>query len=219
MSFKNYPRRFFLLGFGLVIFMTSLYTPDDVRDIVKMKIRVIAHVIVADSPPLPGVKPAITLAAAEDAGTTEQKTIPLTDEVVTCFALNIYHEARGEELPDEARIGIGGIVLNRVEHPGYPDDPISVITQPGQFIWYDDNCWDLPVEEASSLVKAAELSRQIIEEYNRGDFVDLTNGALYFNSAEDISENEVFSKLDCQWWEDWKHWICHDLVDKILATN
>ena len=54
-------------------------------------------------------------------------------EMVTCLALNIYHEARGE--PIDGQYAVSETTINRVYHPDYPDDICSVVYQPSQFSW------------------------------------------------------------------------------------
>jgi spore germination cell wall hydrolase CwlJ-like protein len=47
--------------------------------------------------------------------------------------LNIYGEARGEDL--EGQIAVAQVTMNRVAHPAYPDDICSVVFQRKQFSW------------------------------------------------------------------------------------
>ena len=54
-------------------------------------------------------------------------------EMVTCLALNIYHEARGE--PIDGQVAVAQVTLNRVAHPDYPDDVCSVVYEANQFSW------------------------------------------------------------------------------------
>ena len=61
-------------------------------------------------------------------------------------------EARGE--PYVGQVAVGAVVLNRVEHPSFPNSISSVIYQPGAFSCLDDGQFDQPV--ADSAYKAAQ---------------------------------------------------------------
>jgi spore germination cell wall hydrolase CwlJ-like protein len=53
-----------------------------------------------------------------------------------CAAQNIYFESRGE--PDLGQLGVGQVVLNRVESPKWPDSICDVVWQEKQFSWTHD---------------------------------------------------------------------------------
>ena len=48
----------------------------------------------------------------------------------------VYGEARGE--PYEGQVAVAAVILNRVEHPDFPDTVGGVIFQPGAFTAVDD---------------------------------------------------------------------------------
>ena len=56
-------------------------------------------------------------------------------------------EARGE--PYIGQVAIGAVVLNRVEHPSFPNSVAGVIYQPGAFSCLDDGQFDEPVSESA----------------------------------------------------------------------
>ena len=56
-------------------------------------------------------------------------------------------EARGE--PYEGQVAVGAVVLNRVEHPSFPNSIWGVIYQPGAFSCLDDGQFDEPVAESA----------------------------------------------------------------------
>jgi N-acetylmuramoyl-L-alanine amidase len=56
-------------------------------------------------------------------------------------------EARGE--PYEGQVAVGAVVLNRVEHPSFPNSISGVIYQPGAFSCLDDGQFDEPVAESA----------------------------------------------------------------------
>ena len=56
-------------------------------------------------------------------------------------------EARGE--PYEGQVAVGAVVLNRVEHPSFPNSIAEVIYQPGAFSCLDDGQFNEPVAESA----------------------------------------------------------------------
>lgn len=52
---------------------------------------------------------------------------------LTCLALVIYHEARGEPLP--AQYAVAEATIRRAEDPRWPDTVCKVVFQPGQYKW------------------------------------------------------------------------------------
>lgn len=50
-----------------------------------------------------------------------------------CLAQAIYREARGE--PNEGKIAVAQVIINRTKTPGYPTTICGVLQQPGQFQW------------------------------------------------------------------------------------
>ena len=56
-------------------------------------------------------------------------------------------EARGE--PYEGQVAVGAVVLNRVDHPSFPNSIAEVIYQPGAFSCLDDGQFDEPVAESA----------------------------------------------------------------------
>lgn len=87
-----------------------------------------------------------------------------------CLAAVIYFEARGE--PIEGQLGVAHLVINRVNHPNFPDDVCAVVSQRGQFPWFGKRSLK-PVHSRPDLIKLAE---SVIN----GETQDPTNGKLYF---------------------------------------
>ena len=56
-------------------------------------------------------------------------------------------EARGESYTGQ--VAVGAVVLNRVEHPSFPDTIAGVIYQKGAFSCLDDGQFDQPVAESA----------------------------------------------------------------------
>ena len=89
----------------------------------------------------------------------------------TCLALAVYHEARGEPITGQQMVA--EVILNRVDHPSYPDTVCGVVKQHNtpvtrpracQFSFYCDGASDKPRESA-----AWEKSKRIADEALGGD--------------------------------------------------
>ena len=111
-----------------------------------------------------------------------------------CMALNIYHEARSDNLA--GKFAVADVVLNRVRDDRYPQTICGVIYQGDhkpswkdsevlvpvrnrcQFSWYcdgkDDNAYD-----ADSWNEALLISSQIIKE---GKYRGLTEGSTHYHA-------------------------------------
>ena len=66
---------------------------------------------------------------------------------INLLARLISAEARGE--PYSGQIAVGAVVLNRVEHPSFPDTVAAVIYQKGAFSCLDDGQFDVAVAESA----------------------------------------------------------------------
>ncbi len=99
-----------------------------------------------------------------------------------CLALTIYFEARGE--PDEGKIAVGHVVMNRATHPLFPHKVCEVVQQGGeklrfrcQFTWWCDGRSDQPADWRA-WEKSKALARRIFWDYSR----DPTAGALWYHA-------------------------------------
>jgi N-acetylmuramoyl-L-alanine amidase len=103
------------------------------------------------------------------------------DESRRCLALTMYWEAKSEGA--EGMLAVASVVLNRVEHPAFPNSVCAVVRQGGeeppcQFSWWCDGRSDRPVEpQVWSL--AQRLARTALAEPPH----DRTRGALFFHNA------------------------------------
>ena len=57
-----------------------------------------------------------------------------SEESVKCLQLNLYHEARGSSLADQA--AVADVVLNRVESNSYPNTVCGVVKQARMSPWW-----------------------------------------------------------------------------------
>ena len=74
-------------------------------------------------------------------------TIPSATEAnVNLLARIISAEGRGEAY--EGQVAIGAVILNRIEHPSFPDTLAGVIYQKGAFTAVTDGQFDQPVAKS-----------------------------------------------------------------------
>ena len=90
-------------------------------------------------------------------------------------------EARGE--PYTGQVAVGAVVLNRVEHPSFPNSISGVIYQPGAFSCLDDGQFDQPVSES-----AYRAARDAINGY------DPSYGAIYYFYPATATSKWIWSR-------------------------
>ena len=97
------------------------------------------------------------------------------------FALNMYHEARGQGR--DGMIAVGWVVLNRVADGSFPSDALAVITHKRgrscEWRWWCDGKSDDP-KEAGPWQEAQAIAEEMLGD-NPPD--DPTNGALWFQES------------------------------------
>lgn len=95
-------------------------------------------------------------------------TIPsATQSNVNLLARIISAEGRGEKY--EGQVAIGACILNRIEHPSFPDTLAGVIYQPGAFTAITDGQFNEPVADSSY-----RAARDALNGW------DPTGGAIYY---------------------------------------
>ena len=111
-----------------------------------------------------------------------------------CMALNIYHEARGEDI--EGQVAVSQVVLNRKKSNFFPNTVCGVIKQAKisrwylknhnrevpvrnqcQFSWYCDGKSDSPRD-----MRAWGHSLTIASQVMRGEHPDMTRGAMFYHA-------------------------------------
>ena len=108
--------------------------------------------------------------------------IPAGDDMVNLLARLVNGEARGE--PYEGQVAVAAVILNRVKSPKFPNTIASVIYQKSQFSCVTDGQFNEPIDENSTVYKAAQ------EAMNGSD---PTNGALYFYNPSKTKSKWLFS--------------------------
>ena len=102
--------------------------------------------------------------------------------MVELLARLINGEARGE--PYEGQVAVGAVILNRVKSPEFPNTIAGVIFQKGQFSCVTDGQFDEPMEEGTTVYKAAQDAM---------NGSDPTNGALYFYNPKKTKSKWLYS--------------------------
>ncbi len=100
---------------------------------------------------------------------------------VALLARLISAEARGE--PYTGQVAVGAVVLNRMEHPSFPNTMSGVIYQPGAFSCIDDGQFNEPV--ASSCYQAA---RDALNGW------DPSGGAIYYFNPVTATSKWIWSR-------------------------
>ena len=90
-------------------------------------------------------------------------------------------EARGE--PYVGQVAVGAVVLNRVDHPSFPNSISSVIYQPGAFSCLDDGQFDEPIAES-----AYRAAQEALNGY------DPCYGAIYYFNPSTATSKWIWSR-------------------------
>ena len=109
-------------------------------------------------------------------------TVPEANEAnVSLLARIISAEARGE--PYEGQVAVGAVVLNRVEHPSFPDTLSGVIYQPGAFTAITDGQFNEPIAESAYRAARDALNG-----------LDPSGGAIYYYNPDKTSNKWIRSR-------------------------
>ena len=103
------------------------------------------------------------------------------DAGVELLARVISAEARGE--PYSGQVAVGAVILNRVEHPSFPNTIAGVVYQPGAFTCMVDGQFNEPV--AQSAVRAARDAL---------NGVDPSGGAIYYFNPATATSSWIWSR-------------------------
>ena len=102
---------------------------------------------------------------------------------IQLMARAINGEARGE--PYEGQVAVGAVILNRVKSPQFPNTIAGVIYQSGAFTAVSDGQINVPIEEGSSVLKAAQDAMN-----GWGP----TGGAIYYFNPETATSKWIWSR-------------------------
>lgn len=90
-------------------------------------------------------------------------------------------EARGE--PYQGQVAVGAVILNRVEHPSFPNTMSGVLFQPGAFSALNDGQYNQPI---------ADISRRAAQDALNGS--DPSGGAIYYYNPAKSTNKWIFSR-------------------------
>ena len=114
-------------------------------------------------------------------GSAQDAAAPATESESYLLARLVHGEARGE--PYVGQVAVGAVVLNRVEHPSFPNSISGVIYQPGAFSCLDDGQFNQPIAE--SAYRAAQEAL---------DGSDPSGGAIYYFNPVTATSAWIWSR-------------------------
>lgn len=100
---------------------------------------------------------------------------------VYLLARLISAEARGE--PYNGQVAVGAVVLNRVDHPSFPNSISGVIYQTGAFSCLDDGQFDQPISESAYRAAQDALNG-----------ADPSGGAIYYFNPATATSRWIWSR-------------------------
>lgn len=100
---------------------------------------------------------------------------------VALLARLISAEARGE--PYAGQVAVGAVVLNRVEHPSFPNSISGVIYQSGAFTCMTDGQWNQPVADSAYRAARDALAGS-----------DPSGGAIYYFNPATATSAWIWSR-------------------------
>jgi N-acetylmuramoyl-L-alanine amidase len=104
-----------------------------------------------------------------------------TESNIYLLARIISAEARGE--PYTGQVAVGAVILNRIEHPSFPDTLSGVIYQNGAFTAIVDGQFDEPIADS-----AYSAARDALNGW------DPTNGCVYYYNPSKTSNSFMWSR-------------------------
>lgn len=90
-------------------------------------------------------------------------------------------EARGE--PYMGQVAVGAVILNRIEHPSFPDTMSGVIYQKGAFSCLNDGQFYEPISESAYKAATDALNG-----------LDPSGGAIYYYNPKKSTNKWIFSR-------------------------
>ena len=102
---------------------------------------------------------------------------------IQLMARAINGEARGE--PYEGQVAVGAVILNRVKSSQFPNTIAGVIYQSGAFTAVADGQINVPIEEGSSVYKAAKDAM---------NGWDPTGGCIYYFNPDTATNKWIWSR-------------------------
>lgn len=125
-----------------------------------------------------GIAGSKTLAAM---GIYEKDSSSQSGGDVYLLARLISAEARGE--PYLGQVAVGAVVLNRIDHPSFPNSLSGVIYQSGAFSCLNDGQFDQPISDSAYRAAREALSGS-----------DPTGGAIYYFNPATATSSWIWSR-------------------------
>lgn len=104
-----------------------------------------------------------------------------SDGDVYLLARLISAEARGE--PYVGQVAVGAVVLNRIDHPSFPNSLSGVIYQKGAFTCIDDGQFNQPISDSAYRAAREALGGS-----------DPTGGAIYYFNPATATSKWIWSR-------------------------
>lgn len=102
---------------------------------------------------------------------------------VQLLARAINGEARGE--PYEGQVAVGAVIMNRVKSSQFPNTIAGVIYQSGAFTAVSDGQINVPIDQGSTVLKAAQDAL---------NGWDPTGGAIYYFNPNTATSKWIWSR-------------------------
>lgn len=102
---------------------------------------------------------------------------------VQLLARCVNGEARGETY--EGQVAVAAVILNRVNHPSFPNTLAGVIYQPGAFTAVSDGQISVPIDTNSTVYKACNDAM---------NGWDPTGGAIYYYNPAKTTNQWIYSR-------------------------
>ena len=102
---------------------------------------------------------------------------------IQLLARAINGEARGESY--EGHVAVGAVILNRVKSSKFPNTIAGVIYQSGAFTAVSDGQINVPIDEKSTVYKAAQDAL---------NGWDPTNGCIYYFNPDTATSSWIWSR-------------------------
>ncbi len=102
---------------------------------------------------------------------------------IQLLARAINGEARGESY--EGQVAVGAVILNRVKSSKFPNTIAGVIYQSGAFTAVSDGQINVPIDEKSTVYKAAQDAL---------NGWDPTNGCIYYFNPDTATSSWIWSR-------------------------
>ena len=118
--------------------------------------------------------------AAMGISSSSSSSVSTSSNDLNLLARAVYSEARGE--PYVGQVAVAAVVLNRVEHPSFPNTIAGVIYQPGAFTAVSDGQINLTPNESAYNAARAALNGW-----------DPTNGCIYYYNPKTSTSTWVLS--------------------------